>query len=419
MTSNGMEAAMMAGVIAAVSTYAVQSVAYLSPIRGHMPATTLRSSQAIHRPHEAEVILNSSENGRSRILVVQLQGHLFFGNMANFTERMYQLLSTTPENDDMTNNATIGKSKDMSSPIVVIMDCSLVLGIDSSAAQAIAKFKDTMLNNYKVELCIFVTGSDQGFPTEFQLSDQLSSRQDENEDEDEDEHMNHLHEVHEETALLLQSIQTEEARTHNKNFSGSQVCDSLDMALIKAEDALLSRQDPSLLQEHDILNPLSTKYVGATDNVADEREFALHTLRNLCPMASNEGLGLLFAKFERELYRKGDFIWKQNSPSDCVKLLVSGLLISELEQEAGTTEHVVKGNTIGEFGLVKGEARMSSVKCVSAEAVLYSMSQVVFEELVEQNPQIARYVDLICINYLALRVQHASNRIFETRCLPI
>ena len=56
--------------------------------------------------------------------------------------------------------------------------------------------------------------------------------------------------------------------------------------------------------------------------------------------------------------------------------------------------------------------RMSSVIFVTGEAAMYSLtSRVDWEELIA--------VDYICISYLANRVQHVSNRIFETRCLPI
>jgi SulP family sulfate permease len=72
MSLYGMEAAMVMGGIAAVSTYAVQSVIFLTPIRGHMPATTLRSSYW-NRKEAAETILNNPDTGRNRILVVQLQ----------------------------------------------------------------------------------------------------------------------------------------------------------------------------------------------------------------------------------------------------------------------------------------------------------------------------------------------------------
>jgi SulP family sulfate permease len=72
MTAEGMEAAMIAGFLAAVSTYVVQNVTYLSPIRGFMSAMTLRSSHW-NRSNDVNKILNDTELGRNRILVIQLQ----------------------------------------------------------------------------------------------------------------------------------------------------------------------------------------------------------------------------------------------------------------------------------------------------------------------------------------------------------
>lgn len=398
MTLYGMEAAMMAGVMAAVSTYAVQSVAYLSPIRGSMSATTLRSSQ-VNRSPKAYSILNSPVEGRSRILVIQLQGHLFFGNMANFTDNMHQLV----QGDDKQNQLP---------PVVVVVDCSLVLGIDSSAAQAIAKLKDTLLKNHEIELFIFVAGSARGFPTEFPLTDRLSTAH------------HPMAVIAEENDLLDETtslLQDEERRPVTENrYRGSQVLNTLDEALAYAEDALISLVDRSLVEEDaaELLKSVS-RFLSGSDG---EEEKALVTayLRKICSVAiPDEDIAVLFALFEREVYNNGDYLWRQHSESDCAKLLVSGLLMAELENEAGTTECIFPGTLIGEVGLVDGDARMSSVKCTSDETILYSLSREAFDHLVATNPRIARYIDLICIRYLALRVQHVSNRIFETRCLPI
>lgn len=73
---------MVAGVLAAISTYAVQSITYLNPIRGSMCAATLRSSN-FTRNHRANKTLDDPNIGRQRIFVIQLQGHLFFGNMVS------------------------------------------------------------------------------------------------------------------------------------------------------------------------------------------------------------------------------------------------------------------------------------------------------------------------------------------------
>ncbi|EED93725.1 sulfate permease, partial [Thalassiosira pseudonana CCMP1335] len=126
MTLSGMEAALLAGVISALLTYAIQSVTYPKPIRGSMTAATLRSS-AWNRCPEAFEILDSKENGRVKIFVIQLQGHLFFGNISIFSDGVKKRIQTFPRDER---------------PIIVIIDFTLVLGIDSSAAQAIIKLRD-------------------------------------------------------------------------------------------------------------------------------------------------------------------------------------------------------------------------------------------------------------------------------------
>lgn len=73
-----MEAALLAGAISALLTYAIQSITYPKPIRGSMTAATLRSSEWNRSPHAFEV-LDSDSTGRLRVHVIQLQGHLFFG----------------------------------------------------------------------------------------------------------------------------------------------------------------------------------------------------------------------------------------------------------------------------------------------------------------------------------------------------
>lgn len=88
MTLAGMEAALIAGAISALLTYAIQSVAYPKPIRGSMTAATLRSSEWNRSP-DAFQILDSEVTGRINILVLQFQGHLFFGYACNSLFRLF------------------------------------------------------------------------------------------------------------------------------------------------------------------------------------------------------------------------------------------------------------------------------------------------------------------------------------------
>lgn len=75
MTVSGMTAALAAGIISALSTYAVQSINYHNPIRQILTASTLRSS-AWARCAQARAILEDDKTGRARILIFQLQGHV-------------------------------------------------------------------------------------------------------------------------------------------------------------------------------------------------------------------------------------------------------------------------------------------------------------------------------------------------------
>ncbi len=114
----GMDAALIAGFIAALSTYAVQSITYQHPIKGSMCAATLRSS-AWNRSAEAQKILLDNKKGRERILIIQCQGHIFFGNSTILKESVLELL--------------VEQRKSGDDPIVVILDFTQVIAIDTSS----------------------------------------------------------------------------------------------------------------------------------------------------------------------------------------------------------------------------------------------------------------------------------------------
>lgn len=390
MSIYGMDAAMVAGGIAAVSTYAAQSIHYVNPIRGAMSAATLRSSRWF-LSNEARSVLLDDRTGRNRILVIQLQGHLFFGNMAQLTDSINKMLAEKSGPDLV--------------PWIVMMDFSLVLGIDSSAAHTMAKLENMLHKKFNVDLCIFVSGSENGFPCQFDLSKELNTMHRPftqpstiggDVEANPDEHTQLLPNIPPNPTMQKQS------------YSGSRVETSLDSALIFAEDALLAREGVTGQMER----PTSSSF--------DEKDIALQFLFNLCSEETEkENVEELLSFFEREVYKKKALVWKQGEPGDSVKLLIRGNLISVLENEAGTFETIASGNTLGEFGLVQNMNRMSSVYCLSDDAVVYSMSKKSFQQLCESSPKTARLIDMICIRYLSSRVQHVSNRIFETRCLPI
>lgn len=393
MTICGMTPALVAGIVVAMTTYAIQNITYVDPIFTITTAETLRSS-AWTRPAEAMSILDSSTTGRSRIMVVQLQANVFFGNIVDMVD-------------------TIKERLDLTKPIVVIVDFTLVAHMDSSAAQSINKLKSAMHQVYHVETNIFVMGNHRGyFPCQYGLS----------------------------TAILKEcgggcsdSGTDGESGTVPKTTPKNQLCVDFDEALILAEDIIIAREDPSLLRKGTHLTHIHENKTNEELTEVEENELAIHYVQNLIrldPSSSDDqrrdNAIEFLSYFKREVYDKNQSVWKTGAKSDSAKLVVSGKLVASMECKSVSTEsngHVDEkipcGCFIGELGLIDGVDRLSTVKCESDRAVLFSLDRIAWEELIKNKPAVARILDHVAIRYLSHRVQHVSNRIYETRCLPI
>lgn len=112
MVTFGMDAALVAGVVAALSTFLAQSIVYQDPIRGAMCGARLQSS-AWNRSKEAQLILVDPMKGRQRIYVIQLQGHIFFGNVVKMTEDIKRRLN---EKRHAGNVPAVGEYETIQSP---------------------------------------------------------------------------------------------------------------------------------------------------------------------------------------------------------------------------------------------------------------------------------------------------------------
>jgi SulP family sulfate permease len=422
MVSMGMDAALVAGVIAALSTYAVQSIAYQYPIRGAMTAARLRSS-AWNRSSEAEKILMDPVTGRQRIYVIQMQGHIFFGNATTMSDEINKMLTEKHGTDTQ--------------PIAVILDFSPVLGMDSSAAQAIAKLNSSIRNNFEAEIVIFVSGREDGFPCAYDLSDKVdkdlalrtsTTKNLLQPDFYDDDLMvlerglssESLNDMSLNDSLGARALQFRD-RTKGSviaSIPNSRVCSSLDDALIFAEDVCIALCDTQVLQE-DVNERFSSSMTSAVSSHAIEEDGAKMFLSTLCRGATANDIEILFSLLVRESFKFDDVIWNQGDASNSLKLLVDGSLISLLEDEHGATETIHPGSTIGELGLVNESHRFTTVKVLSNEAILYSLTKEKWLQLTQDNPRISRFIDLIVVRYLSHRVQHVSNHILDRRSLPV
>lgn len=314
--------------------------------------------------------------------------------------------------------------------------------MDSSAAHAIVKMRSILQKTMRIEVTVFVTGCPDGFPCEFNLSKELSSSSD----------------VDAAGESFCEDSMRRTGRSLKNKVPTSRVCIDLDSALILAEDILLARADANW-QNRSIAreNIISSEQASSGDedvSLDDEMSLAVRFISNLYEgkhlqdgmcifsrravvtvssivnvsypawhsnvlFSSALIVSVLVRLLKRKVYRKGDVIWKQGSESSSAMLLVRGSIVSHLEGTDTSSESIPVGNFLGEVGLVYGAKRLTTVQCASDNAVLYSLSKDAWDLLSERQPRVARIMDMVAIRYLTKRCQHPSNRIFETRCLPI
>lgn len=210
-------------------------------------------------------------------------------------------------------------------------------------------------------------------------------------------------------------------------FLLAHVCETLDDALIFAEDVLVAVQDAMILQK-DVDDRFRSNILEGSGMTArckqtlksSPEETAKLFLKSLCTGASANDIDKLYDLLQPETYYFNDTIWSQGDESESLKLIVDGSLLSLLENEDGARETCFPGSVIGELGLVNGINRLTTVKVMSEKAVLYSLSKEKWELLTREDPRIARFIDVIAIRYLSHRIQHVSNHnLFGKRSLPV
>ena len=290
-----------------------------------------------------------------------------------------------------------------------------MLGLDSSAAQSIAKLKSFILKNFCVEILLFVTGSSEGFKCSYKLSQKVVDTRHSISVVEKISSPQHEHRLSLAAGALQSYVEHESKSKLIAEIPHSRVCETLDDALIFSEDVLIALADPSVLTTD---TNERFPFIRRSSNNIDEVRAALETL---FPQADENEIDILYNLLCSETYQAGDMIWNQGDESTSLKIVIYGTLISLLEDEMGASETICPGSTIGELGLVNGIRRLTTVKVLSDKATLYTLSKENWNVLTQEHPKVARCIDMLVIRYLSHRVQHVSNsNIFsQTRSLPV
>jgi sulfate permease, SulP family len=335
MTAYGMTAGLALGVICATLTFTLQTSRNVPPIRAIRSACTLRSSR--WRSQQMKSVLNQHS---ASISVVQLQGNLFFGNAT--------LLSSKVE-------AMLQKARTSEAIRFVILDFTLVLAIDSSAADTIGNIYD-ICDRYGVRLC-YSRSSKQGLPCALKLAKKIKDYVPKEKVEADIESCNIDHQKSREKKIEEKKskmsrfdsdgqqpfrerefiIETPSSEEHEDSSSmqgitigvssGVHVADSLDEGLAWCEDVMIKEYLPMLNVQDPFFDQSLT--------LAGHRPIPayLRQLHALCPFESADVVNRLFSKFVLETVRSGCVLWKQGDESNRAVLLCRGRLSSTLEEE--------------------------------------------------------------------------------------
>ncbi len=131
-------------------------------------------------------------------------------------------------------------------------------------------------------------------------------------------------------------------------------------------------------------------------------------------MPGIQGIERLMGYLERRKVEAGEYLMKQNEPSDEMYFVESGLVSVELElpqQKRLRIRSIRGGATVGEMGIYLGGLRTASV-VASSPSVVYRLSRQALEEMRERDPQIAALFHEWIARLLAERVAE-NNRMFE------
>lgn len=435
MTFYGMTAGLGLGVLCATLTFTIQASWRVYPIRGKMCGRTLRSSR--WRPAGDAVTLNFLSR---HITVVQLQGHLFFGNAT--------LLAA--EVEKMLNQAQVAEHI-----WYIILDFTLVVGLDTSAAETILKIFKTCRHK-KVRLC-YCAGADTGFPSAFPLSEAITSL-------DKETITVPIASCSKCGAMFTFLAGKCTACGRKEDFRRAKwvhKSNSLEGALAWCEDLIIAQAASgersassygSLSSSGNLQSMLtSTSSTGrsprtpgtsekllAAATITPDVPVYLHQIYNLCRNEPRQKIERLMSYFVSDYVDRGSVLWVQGAVSDRALLLVSGRLQHLLEEEAGTIEVVYPGHLVGEYGMLNHQIRAGTLTAIE-DCQMLVLTEEGFEAMTRNDPYSAFVFSKICMvslamippvglqqrsphslhfclfvaqAYLGRRVMHVSNRIW-------
>lgn len=397
-----MTAGLVAGLLAALFTYMLQSLLDKNPVRLSCDTSKLPSSK--WRTAAQKRVLDSSY-GRKKIILFQLQGHLFFGNLPKISKTVFTFLEKQQKNADIES---------------VILDFSLVLGVDSTSTSFISKMKKKIQKKFYANV-VMVSGvldpNDDQEDDIGSLGDGLTralsiprsphgsrnmhsfvfSQTSRSRAFSTDEPSSPAKKKKNRLSMTVRgpyNALVREATMTGKFF------ESLDAALMKCEDEIIAAYDSGSLLHFPSFG---------LEQRPDEREEILTYLTDKLDEKTDENISAIIDHCKRECYEKGDVLWKVGTEPYGVMMLMSGTL-KAVVVEAGKTKRekiIESGEIIGLETMILKERHRARVTC-EEDCMIYVLEKEAYDRLTKEDPNAARVLNLYLSKELARRLQHLS-----------
>jgi len=366
--------------------------------------------------------LDDPFTGRSNILIFQLQGSLFFGNVSKVQDQLFDFLAKRRVADS-----------------IVIFDCTLVISLDSSACIFFDKIQSTLKNDHDVAAIVFVAS-----PPKLELKKAAgwlaspasgSIRSGRFRRHRANSIMSHVNEINpalafterngdykyrhsnrRRSSLTMRGSLTQ--NSHQENTICGTSFDSLDKALASSEDKLMSLANHPTLQ---MTLSEDSAFLSIDDKTDPDRATILQMLKQYCQLEDLESLGIIVDNMKREFFPKGTVLWNLGDGGICAKLFLKGSVFAYvLDEDDDKRFHssMTPGSFLGLRSLLLDEQHLVTARC-DEDCVFYSLEKETYELLVQQSPEAARVLELSLARYLSRRLRHVSNRIYYARSLPI
>lgn len=373
---------LIAGLFAALFTFMLQSLTVKNPIRLACDASLVPSSK--WRTATQRKVLDGPL-GRKQIAIFQLQGSLFFGNLSELSDKIFNFLLEKQKKGGCS---------------IVILDFSLVIGVDNTAAKFIEEMNERIEKKFDVKKTIMISGH----------LDTKNRRQ-------------NVAQHH--RSLVISQIPPSEAFNNRKeNLVDSRRHTSFVMrgpfdplmeeadingtfyntlgdALMKCEDEIIAHVNPS--------SKINVPNVDLKATLGEIDTLVTYLCEKLDSTKNQYEVQTLLKHCTREVHLAGTVLWRLGDKPKNLKILIRGSVEALiLKTDAQLKSKIIeRGEIIGLRSMILNQTHQATITCVDT-CITYSLDRMVYENLLDEHPQATRLLDVYLSKSLQCHLQYVS-----------